>query len=333
FLNWGLFGALCVQVFLYYLSFPRDRLSLKLVVFIMLMLDTLQTVLITRDAFIKFGVKFADPTEFYRIENLWLSVYIVNALNGAIVQLFFAYRILTLSGSRILGMVVALLAVAGVAAGIASGVQAKIIKYNNLATNALMTRSESWLSIGSACDVLIVICMVTILSRKRNAGLHPATDDAVKKIIWLTVETAIVAVLTMALTFAYPTKAYCNILIDILGKIYSNNFLVILNRRRSDSYSLDTKTSVQPQMTQEHSLHFSTDSHRHTLSSMIMEVKIQRQVSTESDSIKEEEMVPRSPVRILNFRGSRNWLIIEIRCGFLLYMCRKHCDLKREGQG
>ncbi|KAG7086263.1 hypothetical protein E1B28_002230 [Marasmius oreades] len=190
-LNWGFFGALCVQVFLYYWAFPKDKLFLKLIVYGLFALDIIQTALITSDAFLKFGTHFGNVTIFASLKNLWLSVFVINAITGAIVQLFFAYRISVLSKSRILGALVALLAVAGCAAGIASGVQAKISKLNNLAAIAYSTRAEvsAWLSTSAACDIVITTSMVIILSQNRGTGLNPETDDAVKKIIWLTVET------------------------------------------------------------------------------------------------------------------------------------------------
>ncbi|KAK1234100.1 hypothetical protein PQX77_002700 [Marasmius sp. AFHP31] len=37
--------------------------------------------------------------------------------------------------------------------------------------------------------------------------------------------------LTVILFFVFPNRSYWNIPIDMLGKLYSNNFMVILNRR------------------------------------------------------------------------------------------------------
>ncbi len=69
--NWILFGFLCVQICtwnpginlytslnslqdFYYMAFPNDRLILKLVVFLELMLETVQTVAVTHDVFVFF---------------------------------------------------------------------------------------------------------------------------------------------------------------------------------------------------------------------------------------------------------------------------------------
>ncbi|KAG7087796.1 hypothetical protein E1B28_013737 [Marasmius oreades] len=234
FLNWGLFGVLCVQVFLYYLAFPKDRKSMKLLVYFLLALDTVQTILITNDAFEKYGLEFSNPAGLSKMRNAWFSIPTISAINGTAVQLFFAYRIATLSGSKILGGFVALLAVTGGAGGLAAGVKSRIV--NNLATIAVKARTELtiWLSISGACDVIIAVCMVVILSRKKT-GFNTATDDAITRIIRLTVETgsltAVLAIITVALFFGFPTRAYWNVPIDVLGKLYSNNLMVILNRR------------------------------------------------------------------------------------------------------
>ncbi|KAG7100235.1 hypothetical protein E1B28_002009 [Marasmius oreades] len=293
FLNWGFFGALCVQVFLFYWAFPKDRLFLKLVVYGLFALDIIQTALITRDAFFKFGTHFGNVTTFASLENLWLSVFVINAISGTIVQLFFAYRISVLSKSRILGGLVALLAVAGCAAGMASGIRAKISPLTNLGTIAISTKTEFsvWLSISAACDILITTSMVTILSRNRGTGLNPETDHAIKKIIWLTVETGtlttVVAILTMALTIAFPEKAYCNILMDIIGKIYSNNFLVILNRRIR---ILDGRSNITQSATQQDSFRFSPPTTKRSGTSETTEVKIERQVWPENNYSREDDM-------------------------------------------
>ncbi|KAG7086103.1 hypothetical protein E1B28_003617 [Marasmius oreades] len=293
FLNWGLFGALCVQVFLYYWAFPKDKLFLKLVVYGLFALDIIQTALITKDAFFKFGTHFGNVTIFASLENLWFSVFVINATSGAIVQLFFAYRISVLSKSRIVATLVALLAVAGCAAGITSGVRAKISRVDNLSAIAFGTKTEFsvWLSISAACDIVITACIVTILSRNRGNGLKK-TDDTIRKIIWVTVETGtlttLVAILTMALTIAFPEKALCTILMDIIGKIYSNNFLVILNRRMM---IVDGRSIVTQSETQQDSFCFSSpNTNRSATSETITEVKIEQQVWPKNNDSKEEDM-------------------------------------------
>ncbi|KAL0067042.1 hypothetical protein AAF712_005826 [Marasmius tenuissimus] len=234
FVNWGLYGVLCLQVFLYYLAFKRDKWVVKALVYGLLILDTVQTVLITYDVYIKYGLEYGNVAGLAVVRNGWLSIPIISALNATVVQLFFAYRIWKLSRSGILGIFVAVLAIAAGVGGVVTGIQAKII--NNLGQVAVRARTALtiWLTITGACDVVIAVCMTVILSRKRF-GFNDSTDDAITKIIRLTVETgtltAILAMLTVILFCVFPNRSYWNIPMDMLGKLYSNNFMVILNRR------------------------------------------------------------------------------------------------------
>ncbi|KAK1231963.1 hypothetical protein PQX77_004913 [Marasmius sp. AFHP31] len=255
---------------------------MKALVYGLLILDTVQTILITNDAFIKYGLEFAQVEGLSKMRNAWFSIPTISAINGTAVQLFFAYRISKLSESRILGALVAIMAVAGGAGGLAAGIQSRII--NNLAQVAVKARTELtiWLTISGACDVIIAICMTAILSRKRS-GFNSATDDAITKIIRLTVETgsltAILAIITVVLFFSFPNRSYWNVPIDVLGKLYSNNLMVILNRRIKIS---DGRTSNGPQTSSSHQ-NFQGTRNAHTSVAVEMPIKIHREVWSRAD--------------------------------------------------
>ncbi|EEB91836.1 hypothetical protein MPER_09740, partial [Moniliophthora perniciosa FA553] len=51
FLIWFFYGILCLQLYLYYQAFPFDPKFLKVIVYLMFTLETLQTILITHDGF------------------------------------------------------------------------------------------------------------------------------------------------------------------------------------------------------------------------------------------------------------------------------------------
>ncbi|KAF9262089.1 hypothetical protein L218DRAFT_1001141 [Marasmius fiardii PR-910] len=135
--------------------------------------------------------------------------------------------------------------------------------------------------------------MVIILSRKKT-GFNTATDDAITRIIRLTVETgsltAVLAVITVALFFGLPARAYWNVPIDVLGKLYSNNLMVILNRRIKIS---DGRSSNAPQTTSARSLEFNSRPNRNIGNVSVgadMPIKIQREVWSQSDNIKMDDI-------------------------------------------
>ncbi|KAJ8096242.1 hypothetical protein PM082_011376 [Marasmius tenuissimus] len=146
---------------------------------------------------------------------------------------------------------------------------------------------------------MIAVCMTVVLSRKKS-GFNTRTDDAITKIIRLFIETgtltAVLGVLTVGLYVTTPTRSYWNVPIGILGKIYSNNLMVILNRRLKVSDS------------SEHSLVGSTPSHRnlpnsHTSLRVDMAgINVQREVWSRSDpedpdNIKLEGITPSARVK------------------------------------
>ncbi|PFH48145.1 hypothetical protein AMATHDRAFT_107132, partial [Amanita thiersii Skay4041] len=48
-LNWWLFGALSVQIYLYYLAFPKDRIWNKVIVYTIYFLEVVHTIVLTVD--------------------------------------------------------------------------------------------------------------------------------------------------------------------------------------------------------------------------------------------------------------------------------------------
>ncbi|PSR78307.1 hypothetical protein PHLCEN_2v7429 [Hermanssonia centrifuga] len=79
FFNWGLFGVLCVQTYIYYIAFPRDRLLPKFIVWFLFMQELLQTILVTRDAFTSFGFQFGNVIDLDNVALMWFSVPILTA--------------------------------------------------------------------------------------------------------------------------------------------------------------------------------------------------------------------------------------------------------------
>ncbi|KAJ8517243.1 hypothetical protein ONZ45_g5544 [Pleurotus djamor] len=81
FFNWGLFGALIVQTYVYYLAFPNDRLLPKTIVYSVLVIEVLQTVLATRDAFRNFGtgwgnmIDLAELSLVQGVAGIWTGIY------------------------------------------------------------------------------------------------------------------------------------------------------------------------------------------------------------------------------------------------------------------
>lgn len=61
-MNWCLFGVLVVQTYVYSYNFPEDKRHLKLLVYIVFVLEVVQTVLSGADIYYWFGSGYGDVT-------------------------------------------------------------------------------------------------------------------------------------------------------------------------------------------------------------------------------------------------------------------------------
>ncbi|KAJ7467563.1 hypothetical protein FB451DRAFT_1401566 [Mycena latifolia] len=270
--HWGLFGALSVQLYLYYDAFPNDRLSTKCLVYTVYAIELVEAVLITQDAFAIFGYGFGDFTELTNIHLMWLDVPVTSGLVAFIGQSFYAYRVYVLSQSWIIPvliLVVSLISSIGAfftGAIVLQGVPLAgymLIRLNHeleaagnyslVNTTKISASSGVWCGATVVCDIMIAVCMTYYLS-KQVTGFRQ-TRAVVSKLIRLIIETgtltALVAVITFILFFAFPGKMYFSVSTCLLPRLYGNCILVILNARCQivggrGSYSMSMDFSSTP---------------------------------------------------------------------------------------
>ncbi|EKM52244.1 uncharacterized protein PHACADRAFT_148765 [Phanerochaete carnosa HHB-10118-sp] len=232
--NWGLFGVLSAQVYLYHIAFPRDRWTMKTLVYGVYLVEMVQTILVTHDAFGEYARGFGNLKALNAEGLHWIAVPVFSGIVSATVQMHYAYRISILSGSRILGLGISVIALFQGSSAIAQGAQAFIVgSIANLATTKAFTSCAIWLAATAACDVIIAGCM-TFFLLKHDSKL-PETHALITKLVRLVIETgtltALAATVDLALFLALPHKAYHGCVALTLAKLYSNSLLVIFNSR------------------------------------------------------------------------------------------------------
>ncbi|KDR71930.1 hypothetical protein GALMADRAFT_253725 [Galerina marginata CBS 339.88] len=245
-LNWGLFGVLSMQVYLYYLAFPQDRVTHKLLVYGSFMLEATQTFLFTTSAFRTFATGFGNPAVLDEVDIIWFSVPIMSGIVGFITQAFYAYRVSVLAQSKYVAGLIMVLAFLQVAGSILIAVEAK-----KAAHWSLFLKRDSFISAGiweggsAACDVLIAASMTYYLKR-RDTGVKQ-TQVLLSRLIRLTVETgtltAAIAITTLILTFLPGRPTYYQASVSVLGKMYSNSMMVAFNSRMKIASPSGTSTS------------------------------------------------------------------------------------------
>ncbi|KAK0483076.1 hypothetical protein EDD18DRAFT_1084315 [Armillaria luteobubalina] len=245
-LNWGLFGTLSVQLYLYYLAFPKDKKFVKCLVYGIYIVELVQTILVAHSAFAIFGYGFGDMEVLIKMHFDWLVIPIMTAIVTLVGQCFYAYRIFILSRSRIIPAFVICVALTSFVAAVIAGVC--VFQAENLAKiKDLRVSISMGISCGSyvLCDVVIAICMTYYLMQSKTRFRR--TQILVTKLIRLIIETgsltAAVALVISILFFAFPHEAFYVTPALTISKLYSNAIYVILNSRIRIMGGRETYTS------------------------------------------------------------------------------------------
>ncbi|KAJ7241656.1 hypothetical protein C8J57DRAFT_91529 [Mycena rebaudengoi] len=230
-----LFGILTVQFYFYHISFPNDAKSVKGLVWIVYILELTAATLYFADIYHWFAVGFGN---LIFLDDIYFSVVdqpLMSSILGAIAQSYYCYRIWTINRRTVpIIVIVVLLAIAQVVSGIDMTVKAREVgKFSKAGNN-------HWPSVwimnitSPFADVIVAVTMTTLLLRSRTRVAR--TEFMIRRILNLVVETnllsSIFAILTFALVVGCPGTTYFTIPAIILGRIYSNSILLMLNNRK-----------------------------------------------------------------------------------------------------
>ncbi|KAF9472082.1 hypothetical protein BDN70DRAFT_887418 [Pholiota conissans] len=234
-LNWGLHGILSMQVYLYYLAFPRDRVGHKALVYGTYLLESAQTFLFTSSAFKTFAMGFGNPAILDNVDTLWFSMFIMSGLIAFITQTFYAYRVSILGQSIYAAIVITVLAFVQLGGALTLGVQTKQIgSFSHFWDTGSFISAGIWEGSSTACDLIIAAAMLYYFTR-RESNVKDHSNVFITRVLNFTIEsgaaTALVAIATLVLTFLPSRPTYYQACVCVLGKVYSNSMLVAFNSR------------------------------------------------------------------------------------------------------
>jgi len=240
-----------VQVYLYHLAFPNDPFRNKALVYTVLILEILQTVIITRSAFHVFGDGYGNFSFFNDVELAWLDVPVITGIIAFIAEGFYAYRIKVLSQSYWVAASILFFALLQLGGAIAAAVILKdAVLFSRLLGKSYSIAAGIWNGGSALCDVIIAICMTYYLSNRGSGAMH-STRIGLRRVIRLVIEkgsiTAAIAILNLILINIAGTSYYL-VPSEILAKVYSNSMMVVLNSRMrigADLTSSEHTTTVQ----------------------------------------------------------------------------------------
>ncbi|KAK0234856.1 hypothetical protein EDD85DRAFT_938990 [Armillaria nabsnona] len=237
FLGLFLYGILCHQVYIYYISFPKDNLASKTVVYLLWLTETVQIVSNTIDTFDTFCTNFGNVSKLDDIHLIWFNIDVLSGfvVVGCIAQLFYAWRMYKFSKkARWLCLILSVIAFTQFGAAIWCGIEVRNSgHYSNLQNNSkVKVTAIIWLGGSVLCDTAIALCMAYFLSRSQT-GLK-STRKLLSRLIRLSIETgtatAAIAAVHMAL-FLSCDNNYPTVPANILVKLYANTVLAVCNSR------------------------------------------------------------------------------------------------------
>ncbi|KAH9981989.1 hypothetical protein BJV77DRAFT_334986 [Russula vinacea] len=236
--NWTLYGVLVVQLYVYSYNFPEDKKLLKLLVYGIFLLETLQTALSGGDLHYWFASGFGNMDHLMDPYASAFDVPIIGSIVSGAVQYFFVYRVWVLSDKKSwwLCVIISIFSAINTIAAFAGGIYAHLSR-RFISGRLLKVVVLTWLAGNTMTDLLIVTAMLFYLTRRRNAEFGPFCNHALVRIVRLTIETNVLTtingVIALLVIIIFPNKFYYTCPTAILGKLYSNTLLVSLNNRIS----------------------------------------------------------------------------------------------------
>ncbi|PPQ72104.1 hypothetical protein CVT26_006882 [Gymnopilus dilepis] len=246
--QWGLFGVLTTQTYLYYLAFPKDPLRNKIFVYLVFAFEVIQTVIVTDSAWRVFGSGYGDFSVYNNVALAWFSVPLISGIVAFLAEIFYAYRISILSQSIWIAGAISFFALVQLGGSVASAVALKQAGlFSKLLGKQFFISAGIWNGGSALCDVIIAVSMTYLLSRRGSGGMHN-TQIFLRKVIRLVIETgtvtALVAIINLILVLLPSRPAYYQIPSEVLAKVYSNSMMVMLNSRMRIGMDTTSDTPV-----------------------------------------------------------------------------------------
>ncbi|KAH8077742.1 hypothetical protein BXZ70DRAFT_1012879 [Cristinia sonorae] len=231
-----LMGVLIVQAYLYYVAFPKDSWRAKSVVTLSVSLEVLQIALAFYDAIRVFGQGWGVLSELDTVGLLWLDVSLLTGMIATVSQLFYAFRIHTLSQRYLIPAVVAFLSLLQLGFSIWSAVEILHLKHLSLITHSIVLPvAIVWLSTIAACDITITSAIFYYLWSAKKLSMNGQTNSILTRLMRLTVETGFITstftIVALILTITKKDTLLYTCFLGPTSKLYSNTLLAVLNSR------------------------------------------------------------------------------------------------------
>ncbi|PBK74813.1 hypothetical protein ARMSODRAFT_1013799 [Armillaria solidipes] len=238
-----LYGIMIAQVYLYYVTYKKDKTWMKAYVAVLFFADSLNTVFdfvyMYRSLIVHFGKlitkwftntanrSIGDVAFLGKADWVFATDPALTGIIAAMVQVFFAWRVKVLTNNHWFVSIIMLASLAGGSGGIATAVevclQPQFTLFRNFKSVVIL-----WLASECFADIFI-----TVIMRKHKTGFQ-ASDELVDRVIRLTMQTGLITSVcaTLDLIFYLVDPTGTHLIFNFpLCKLYTNSMMSSLNSR------------------------------------------------------------------------------------------------------
>ncbi|KAJ3565036.1 hypothetical protein NP233_g7900 [Leucocoprinus birnbaumii] len=212
---------------MYFNGPTRDGKVLRSIVHILLLLDTIQTLITMSDIFFWFVYNFGDYSALLKFNLASIDGPFLDAIITVIVQLVYCWRLKVIGDWKVVPAISALLSVVSCAGGLTVGI------HDIVTPREIKPAVYLWLFSTATTDIVIACSMAYLIVQYRRQSMASRTTFAiVKRIVLLTLETnAVTATAAIALVTVFLIPSISPPKTNIYLALYSNCFMVLLNQR------------------------------------------------------------------------------------------------------
>ncbi|KAJ6489437.1 hypothetical protein DFH09DRAFT_1209194 [Mycena vulgaris] len=230
FFNMILYGVFIGQTLTYYQIYHKDDAWMRFFVLYLFVLETVNTGFDMAMMYQPLIVEYGRTPDYFPV--VFITQPMIVVLVSTPIQVFFAWRIWSITKLVWVPAVISIFAVAALAGGLWTAAKVGMIK-EFIHKPELHDSALLWFLASCAADVLITVSLVMTLSHRKTGFV--ATDSVIDKIIRTTIQTGFVtsvfSILDVICFMVFPRYAI-NFVWDLaLSKLYSNALLSTLNAR------------------------------------------------------------------------------------------------------
>ncbi|KAH7905984.1 hypothetical protein BJ138DRAFT_1163693 [Hygrophoropsis aurantiaca] len=228
------YGANCLQIFIYFVNYPKDKSSLKFLVVCLWLFDSIHQILSSVGIWQYLVANFGNYTFLGETHIPSLAALAFSAVVSTIVQLFLIYRIWHLSGKKFIFPALLIPASLGQLILLCIYTGKTIADHSSTAVVKLNLYATVWGALTAATDVSIALITCFFLARRR-AGFNKRTDAMLLRLIILSVNsglwTGIFALVMVIVSEAMPGTLIYSWFQFSISPLYCNTLLACLNAR------------------------------------------------------------------------------------------------------